>query len=221
MPSHLCSALGDAGMLINIGVSYRRAPLSTLDALTLRDLSGFYKILGSITGIRGAVIVQTCNRVDMFIDADEGVEVNEKILWNWALETKFKLHELRRLAEQRTGERVLEYLVNLASGLESMMVGESQILGQLKSSLIEARGLAASSPTLSKVFEMSIAAGTRIRDQTGVGRGTVSLGSAALKLAEKSLGPLRTRVLLLGTGEIGMILMKALKARGITDVTVA
>ncbi len=88
-------------MLVNIGVSYRRAPLSTLDALTLRDLPGFYNILGSIPGIKGAVVVETCNRVDMFIDADESVEVNEKILWNWALETKFKLHELRRLAEHR------------------------------------------------------------------------------------------------------------------------
>jgi len=209
-------------MLLNIGVSYRRAPLSTLDALTLRDLPGFYKILGSITGVRGTVIVQTCNRVDMFIDAHEGVEVNEKILWNWALETKFKLHELRRLAERRTGEQVLEYLVSLASGLESMMVGESQILGQLKSSLIEARGLAASSPTLSKIFDMSLATGTKIRDQTGIGRGTVSLGSAALKIAEASLGNLdRVKILLLGTGQIGMVLMKALKARGITDVTVA
>jgi glutamyl-tRNA reductase len=209
-------------MLLNIGVSYRRAPLATLDALTLRDLPGFYNILGSITGARGAVVVQTCNRVDMFIDADEGVEVTEKILRNWALETKFKLHELQKLAEQRTGDQVLEYLVSLASGLESMLVGESQILGQLKSSLIEARGLAASSPTLSKVFDMSLAAGTRIRDQTGIGRGTVSLGSAALKLAEGSLGNLdRVNILLLGTGQIGMILMKALKARGITDVTVA
>jgi glutamyl-tRNA reductase len=209
-------------MLINIGVSHRRAPLATLDALTLRDLTGFYKILGSITGTRGAVVVQTCNRVDMFIDADEGVEVNEKILRNWALETKFKLHELRKLAEQRTGDQVLEYLVSLASGLESMLVGESQILGQLKSSLIEARGLAASSPTLSKIFDMSLAAGTRIRDQTGIGRGTVSLGSAALKLAEGSLGNLnRVNILLLGTGQIGMIMMKALKARGIADVTVA
>ncbi len=209
-------------MLLNIGVSYRKAPLATLDALTLRDLPGFNKILGSITGVRGAVMVQTCNRVDMFIDADEGVEVNEKILRNWALETKFKLHELRKLVEQRTGDQVLEYLVSLASGLESMLVGESQILGQLKSSLIEARGLAASSPTLSKIFEMSLAAGTRIRDQTGVGRGTVSLGSAALKLAEESLGNFnRVNILLLGTGQIGMIMMKALKARGITDVTVA
>src|SRR5216683_8349241 len=222
MPSHLCSALGDAGMLLNIGVSYRRASLATLDALTLRDLPGFYKILGSITGVRGRVVVQTCNRVDMLIDADEGVEVQEKILWNWALETKFKLHELRKLAEQRTGDRVLEYLVSLASGLESMLVGENQILGQLKSSLIEARGLAVSSPTLSKIFDMSLAAGTRIRDQTGIGRGTVSLGSAALKLAEGSLGNLdRVNILLLGTGQIGMIMMKALKARGITDVTVA
>src|SRR5438445_13239850 len=132
----------------------------------------------------------------MFIDADEGVEVNEKILRNWALETKFKLHGLRKLAEQRTGEQVLEYLVSLASGLESMLVGESQILGQLKSSLLEARGLAASSPTLSKLFEMSLAAGTRIRAQTGTGRGTVSLGSAALKLAGESIGPRdRPRVL--------------------------
>ncbi len=209
-------------MLVNLSVSYRRAPLATLDALTLRDLPAFYKILGSIPGVRGAVVVQTCNRVDIFTDADEGVEVIEKILWNWALVTKFKLHELRRIAEQRTSERVLEYLVSLASGLESMLVGESQILGQLKSSLIEARGLAASSPTLSKTFEMSIAAGTRIRDRTGIGRGTVSLGSAALKLAEATLGSLDpVKILLLGTGQIGMVLMKAMKARGITDVTVA
>jgi glutamyl-tRNA reductase len=209
-------------VLVNIGVSYRKAPLSTLDALTHRNLPGFYNILRSIPGVRGAVIVQTCNRVDTFIDADEGVEVAEKILWNWALESKFKLHELRKLAEQRTGDQVLEYLVSLASGLESMLVGESQILGQLKSSLIEARGLAASSPTLSKTFEMSLAAGTRIRDQTGIGRGTVSLGSAALKVAEASLGNLGdVKILLLGTGQIGMILMKALKTRGITDVTVA
>ena len=209
-------------MLVKIGVSYRKAPLATLDALTLRELPGFYKILRSVPGVKGAVVVQTCNRVDMFIDADEGVEINEKILWNWALETRFKLHELRRIAEQRTGNQVLEYLVSLASGLESMLVGESQILGQLKSSLIEARGLAASSPTLSKIFEMSIASGVRIRDQTGIGRGTVSLGSAALKVAEGSLGNLdHAKILLLGTGQIGMVLMKALKARGVTDVIVA
>ncbi|TMI44436.1 hypothetical protein E6H19_07490 [Candidatus Bathyarchaeota archaeon] len=69
---------------------------------------------------------------------------------------------------------------------------------------------------------MSLAAGSRVRDQTGIGRGTISLGSAALKLAEGSLGNLhRVNILLLGTGQIGMIIMKALKARGMTDVTVA
>jgi glutamyl-tRNA reductase len=209
-------------VLVNIGVSYKRSPLATLDALTLRDLPAFYNILKGIPGVIGAIVVQTCNRVDMFIDADESVEVSEKILWNWALETKFKLHELKKLAEHRTGEKVLEYFVSLASGLESMLVGESQILGQLKSSLIEARELAVSTPTLSKIFEMSLAAGTGIRDQTGIGKGTVSLGSAALKVTERSLGNLeRVKVLLLGTGQIGMILMKAFKARGIRDVTVA
>jgi glutamyl-tRNA reductase len=208
-------------VLVNIGVSYKKAPLATLDALTLRDLPAFYKILKGIPGVGGSVVVQTCNRVDMFIDADDR-EISEKILWNWALESKFKLHELKKLAEQRTGKEVLEYLVSLSSGLESMLVGESQILGQLKSSLIEARGLAASSPTLSKIFDMSLAAGTSIRDQTGIGKGTVSLGSAALKIAERSLGNLnQVKILLLGTGQIGMVLMKALKARGVADVTVA
>ena len=209
-------------MLVNIGVNYKKAPLATLDALTLRDLPTFYSILKGIPGVSGAVVVQTCNRVDLFIDAHEGADVSEKVLWNWALETKFKLHELKKLAEQRTGEQVIEYLVSLASGLESMLVGESQILGQLKSSLIEARGLAASSPALSKIFEMSLAAGTNIRDKTGIGKGTVSLGSAALKVAERSLGNIdHVKILLLGTGQIGMILMKAFKARGIRDVTVA
>jgi len=209
-------------VLVNIGVSYKKAPLATLDALTLRDLPTFYKILRGIPGIRGTVVVQTCNRVDLFIDAQEGADVSEKVLWNWALETKFKLHELKKLTEQRTGEQVIEYLVSLASGLESMLVGESQILGQLRSSLIEARGLAASSPALSKIFEMSLAAGTNIREKTGIGKGTVSLGSAALKIAERSLGNLdHVKILLLGTGQIGMILMKAFKSRGIRDVTVA
>ena len=209
-------------MLVNIGVNYKKAPLATLDALTLRDLPTFYSILKGIREVSGAVVVQTCNRVDLFIDAQGGADVSEKVLWNWALETKFKLHELKKLAEQRTGEQVIEYLVSLASGLESMLVGESQILGQLKSSLIEARGLAASSPALSKIFEMSLAAGTNIRDKTGIGKGTVSLGSAALKVAERSLGNIdHVKILLLGTGQIGMILMKAFKARGIRDVTVA
>jgi glutamyl-tRNA reductase len=212
----------DVRMLFNMGVSYKRASLATLDSLTLRDPLAFYKLLRSIPGIEGAVIVQTCNRVDLFIECRKDAAVSDKILRSWTSETKFRLETLRSLVDERTSEEVLRYLISLASGLESMLVGETQILGQLKSSLIEARGLAASSPELSKAFEMSLAAGAKIRNETGIGRGTVSLGSAALKLAEETLGPLQqAKVLLLGTGEIGMLLMKTLKARGIHDVTVA
>ena len=209
-------------MIISMGVSYKRAPLATLDSLTLRDIPAFYKTIRCIPGVDGVVIVQTCNRVELFVESGKDSEVSERILRSWALETKLGPQTLRSLMVERRGEEVLEYLVSLASGLESMLMGETQILGQLKSSLIEARGLAASSPVLSKAFELSLAAGAKIRNETGIGRGAVSLGSAALKLAEESLGPLqRARVLLLGTGEIGMLLMKALKARRIHDVTVA
>src|SRR5260370_3508449 len=115
MGSPFCSAPGRVRVLVNIGVSYRRAPLATLDALTLRDLPAFYNILGSIPGIKGAVVVQTCNRVDIFIDVEENGVDNEKILWNWALGTKFKLHELRRLANKRTDGLALEDLLARAT----------------------------------------------------------------------------------------------------------
>ena len=209
-------------MLNSLGVSYKRAHLSTLDSLALRDIPAFYKTIRRIVGIEGVVIVQTCNRIDLFIESQNDAEVKDRLLRSWALETRVELQTLRGLFEERTSKDVLKYLVRLASGLESMLVGETQILGQLKSSLIEARGLAASSPMLSKAFQLSLAAGAKIRNETGIGRGTVSLGSAALKLAEQTLGPLpRAKILLLGTGEIGMLLMKALRSRGIHDVTVA
>src|SRR5437867_2086104 len=178
-------------------------------------------MLKRIPGITGSLILQTCNRVDIFLEVEDP-QVNDKVLWNWALETKFKLGELKRLVERREGHGLLEYLVRLASGLESMLVGESQILGQLKIALAEAHSSGTLGPVLTEAFERAISAGSKIREQTGIGRGTVGLGSAALKLAEDTLGRLDSAgVLLIGTGQVGMLLMKAMKNRGIKNVVVA
>ena len=116
----------------------------------------------------------------------------------------------------------MEYLVRLAAGLESMLIGENQIVGQLKNSLSEALSHSSVSALLEDTVHRAISAGSTIREQTGIGRGTVSLGSAAMKLAEETLGKLEnSRVLLLGTGQAGMLVMKALKARGVSSINVA
>ncbi len=203
-------------------MSYRKAPLATLDALSLRDISAFYNFLRKVDGLDGAVILQTCNRVDLFLDVKDPSQIRDDILREWALETKFKLGELTKLVEAREGSSVVEYLVRLAAGLESMLIGENQIVGQLKNSLTEALSHSSASALLEDTVHRAVSAGSNIREQTGIGRGTVSLGSAAMKLAEETLGSLEnSRVLLLGTGQVGMLVMKALKARGVSNVTVA
>lgn len=209
-------------MLVSLGVSYREAPLATLDALSFRDIPTFYNFLRKADRVDGAMILQTCNRVELFLDARDPTQIRSDILREWALESKFKLGELTKLVEAREGKSVVEYLVRLAAGLESMLIGENQIIGQLKNSLSEALSNSSASALLEDTVHRAISAGSAIRDQTGIGRGTVSLGSAAMRLAEETLGNLEdSRVLLLGTGQVGMLVMKALKARGVSNITVA
>ena len=208
-------------MLVSVGVNHKKASFATLDALTLRDPRDLYEDLRAIPEITESIILQTCNRVDIFVDGAHNLPT-ESILRNWALATKFKLSELRRLIEVRTGMNVVNYLVRLASGLESMIVGEPQIQGQMKDASVTARTKGASGPVLSDLFERATSAGARIRAETGVGKGVTTIGSAAVKSAQQALGKLENLpILLLGTGQVGVLVMKALMARGVTNVKVA
>ncbi len=208
-------------MLVSVGVDHKRTSLATLDTLTVRDLSRFYADLHAIREVRESMVLQTCNRVEIFFEARH-LPLVESILRNWALATRFSLSDLQQMAEVRTDTAVVEHLVRLASGLESMIVVEPQILGQMKESVIAARSHGAGGPVLFEIFERAISAGARIRAQTGVGKGVTSIGSAALRLAEQTLGKLESlQVLLLGTGQVGTLVMKALKTRGVNNVAVA
>ena len=112
-------------------------------------------------------------------------------------------------------------LLKLTSGLESLVVGEEQILGQIKESISAARKANASGKRLNKLFERSIRIGTRIRNSTGIGSGGISLGSMAVKLAEENVDDIKLKhVLLIGTGEAATLVAKSLKKRGYAfDVT--
>src|SRR5256712_3083513 len=209
-------------VLKGLSVSHKRVSLNILDTLTLRDPNEFYKILKSQQGVRGSVILQTCNRVEFYLEVDDTIDPSEKLLWHWALETRFKLSEIKTIVEKREGDALVAHLVRLGTGLESMLVGEPQILGQLKDALAEAQAQDSASPILTELFEKSIRAASKVRQETGIGKGTVSLGSAAVKIAEETLGPVAdSNVPLIGTGQVGRLIMKALTARGAGNVTVA
>ena len=109
---------------------------------------------------------------------------------------------------------VVRHLFRLAAGLESMIVGEDQILGQVKNSLVEARLAKSVGPTLSLVFDRVTKLGAKIRTENKINKGSVSVGSVAVKLAEKRLGRLKDKQsLLIGAGEVGLLVAKSLIAK--------
>ena len=111
-------------MLVSLGVSFRKAPLATLDALSLRNIPSFYKLLRATHEVDGAMILQTCNRVELFLDAKDPLLIRYDILREWALETKFKLAELNKLVEAREGRSVVEF--GLRQALSRCLLGRTR-----------------------------------------------------------------------------------------------
>jgi glutamyl-tRNA reductase len=165
------------------------------------------------SSVSECVIIQTCNRIELFATSDNH-NVDE-IKSTWASLTGLEDNAFKDTLEVCENKDAYEHLLKLTSGLESLVVGEEQILGQIKESISAARKVNASGKKLNKLFERSIRVGTRIRNSTGIGRGGISLGSMAVKLAEENVDDIKSKhVLLIGTGEAATMVAKSLKKRG-------
>jgi glutamyl-tRNA reductase len=117
---------------------------------------------------------------------------------------------------------VLRHLLDLAAGIDSMIVGEDQILGQMKAALARAKEAGVSSNLMEICVEKAIHVGIQVRRRTNINRGAVSIGSAAVQLAENLLGGLGEKhILVIGSGEMGMLVAQALSARGLSAIYVA
>ena len=163
--------------------------------------------------ISECVIIQTCNRIELFATSDN--DNVDKIKHTWALLTGQEESVFKDILEVCENKDAYEHLLKLTSGLESLIVGEEQILGQIKESISVARQTNASGKRLNKLFDRSIRIGTRIRNSTGIGKGGISLGSMAVKLAEENVDDIKSKhVLLIGTGEAATMVAKSLKKRG-------
>ncbi len=199
--------------VINARVTYRKSPVHVLERFTFKDLDTAYSSFRKYSGLNECVIVQTCNRVELFGIADD-LNVS-KIKKTWASlagleETAFK--ENLELCEDTDA---FHHLLTLTSGLDSMVVGEEQILGQIKNSITSARQLRASGDHLNTLFDKAVRIGTRIRNSTGISQGGISIGSMAVKLVEENIDDLKSKsVLLIGTGESATLVAKSLKKRG-------
>jgi len=199
--------------IINARVTFRKSPIHVLEKFAFKDMPNACLTFKKNSGVSECVIIQTCNRIELFATSDNH-NVDE-IKSTWASLTGLEDNAFRDTLEVCENKDAYEHLLKLTSGLESLVVGEEQILGQIKESISVARKANASGKRLNKLFERSIRIGTRIRNSTGIGSGGISLGSMAVKLAEENVDDIKSKhVLLIGTGEAATLVAKSLKKRG-------
>jgi len=198
--------------IINARVTFRNSPIHVLEKFTFKDLDDAYSHFKKHSGLSECVILQTCNRVELFGTAKD--YDLEKIKKTWASLAGLEEAAFKENLELSENEEVYHHLLKLTSGLDSMVLGEEQILGQIKNSITAARQAKFSGERLNTLFDKAIQIGTRVRNSTGISRGGISVGSMAVKLAEENVDDLKTkRMLLIGTGESATLVAKSLKKR--------
>jgi len=205
--------------IINARVTFRNSPIHILEQFTMRDVENAYDQFKKHSGLDECVIIQTCNRIELF--GKSKTYDLDRIKKTWASLTGLEEEIFNENMEFVENQEALYHLLKLTSGLDSMVLGEEQILGQIKNSITTARKMKASGQHLNTLFDKAIRIGTRIRNSSGIGRGGISVGSIAVKLAEENIDELKTKkILLIGTGEVSTLVAKSLQRRGYAfDVT--
>src|ERR671920_631773 len=195
--------------IINARVTYRNAPMHLLEKFTFKDIDKAHRNFLEKAGFEECVILQTCNRVEIF-GAAKGIQ-EHKLLEEWVCASGLSQKDLDSIEIDR-GKEAIVHLMRLASGLESLVIGEDQILGQVRRAFEYSRAHRYASMNLSVVFDRALKAGSRIRTATGINKGNVSIASVAVSLAEEYFDDLKNRtVLLIGTGEAASLVAKVLK----------
>ena len=199
--------------IINARVTFRNSPIHILEQFTIKDIKNAYEQFRKNSGLDECVIIQTCNRIELF--GKSKISDSDKIRKTWATITGLEEEAFKENIEFVENQEALHHLLKLTSGLDSMVVGEEQILGQIKNSITSAREVKASGQHLNTLFDKAIRIGTRIRNSSGIGAGGISVGSMAVKLAEENIDELKTKkMLLIGTGEVSTLIAKSLQRRG-------
>jgi glutamyl-tRNA reductase len=201
--------------LLVLGVSFRTAPLALRERLAVgedrarEDLEALMKD----AGLKEGVLLSTCNRVELIATADSPEHAASGTMAYFNQRTSPE--KIDGSVYRHYGRDAARHLFRVASGLDSMVLGEPQILGQVKDAFAAAQGAGTVGGFLGRSFERGFSVAKRVRTETGLAAGNVSVSSIACDLAEKIFGDLAgRRVLLVGAGKMSEVAARSLTARG-------
>ena len=205
-------------MLCVFGMTHKTASLAILNDFYL-DTQKQEQLCHRLRArVDELVILQTCNRWECYASMDH--EAEPEILD--AVRNYFDVpaERLDQYIFFKRGEECIYHLLEVSASLDSLVLGESQILGQVKCAYVKAREEGWSGKLLNRLFEIAVRGGKRVRAETGISRGAVSISQAAVELGKKIFGDLNTsKVLVIGAGEMGLLACRHLASAGCRNVS--
>jgi glutamyl-tRNA reductase len=209
--------------LLLVGISHKTAPVELRERIDfhVRGLDAALRELAPRLAAAEAVVLSTCNRAEIYVASDHGDRARSGLLEfvcdYHAIERPALVPHVYELADLDA----VRHLFRVAAGLDSLVVGEPQILGQVKEAYSAAADAQVVGPILNRLFHSSFAVGKRVRTETALGAGAVSVSFAAMSLARKIFGDLSGRsVVVVGAGEMGKLTAVHMKSQGVHHVTI-
>lgn len=206
--------------ILSAQVTHKSADMSCLELIGRHDERTLLHRLRKTTGVKECAVLRTCNRVELYAVTDDPPATRAGMEETVSKFIPFDREE--NLVQFLSGMDSVRHLIRVASGLESMIIGEDQIQSQVKRAYDMMQEEGCAGPTLSLVFRKAISVGKKVRTETRLNKGAVSVGSAAVDLAEDLLGSLEGRtVLVIGAGEMASLIAKHLMGKRPTAIFVS
>jgi glutamyl-tRNA reductase len=209
--------------LLLVGISHRTAPVELRERVDFqaRGVADALRALTQRGSAREAVVVSTCNRAELYVACDEAAATRQDLVRFVSDFNGVAAGDIAPHVYDVTDLDVARHLFRVAAGLDSLVMGEPQILGQVKDAHTIATDAHTSGPVLNRLFHASFAVGKRVRTETGLGSGAVSVSYAAVALAHKIFGDLGGRsVAVIGAGEMGKLTALHMKSHAVKHVTI-
>jgi glutamyl-tRNA reductase len=209
--------------LFLLGVSHRTAPVDLRERLDFAsgNLGEAVEALAMRPSAAESVVVSTCNRSEIYVASDDPARARQELVAFLAEYHRLPPETFLPHVFVKEDAAAAGHLFRVAAGLDSLVVGEPQILGQVKDAFQTAADRRAAGPLLSKLFHWSFNVGKRVRSETAIGEGAVSISFAAVSLARKIFGRLQgRRVLVVGAGEISTLTAQHLRSHGVGEIVI-
>lgn len=210
--------------VVLIGLNHKTAPIEVRERFSFspEQVTETLNALQAEAALTECALLSTCNRTEFYAVPKKSVEAGMDTLTRFMSRNEtLPSSEMDKLLYRHQGAVAINHLFSVSSGLDSLVVGENQILGQVRRAFIQAQEASCTGPVLERLFPWALRVGKRARSETDIARGASSVSAAAVELAQKIFGEMKGRnVMLLGLGKMGKKSLKLLHKAGVNEVKI-